>query len=324
MVLAIILMPFAAAGESTRLLFGRCLRLTWWSTTMLIPLGIGWLLDPLVRRLLELPDEWLPVDYAALSLFAVWWLFVFLRSGYRYAGPPTGPAWDVRRSCCEGCGYILADIPVSTNCPECGRPVAESMPERRQAPAFARAVTFAQANRMFWTTLRKLVFDKSFFARLAVHRDQARDRTFFIGACSLMAIVTSLTICVPWFLFDETLIGHPLVDAVVVACACLLGPVLLAGLAAATAAVLGHRTPQSAAVVSFYWAIGPLLLACCLLLCLASLALSMAAFEEWANAPARALACIVAAGIATVGLLLALAGARCLLRAFPHTRRANA
>lgn len=40
---------------------------------------------------------------------------------------------------CENCGYALGGIDVALVCPECGRPVALSLPERRAGSAWQRA-----------------------------------------------------------------------------------------------------------------------------------------------------------------------------------------
>jgi len=257
--LAVAMMPFAAAGERAGRLFGRCLRLTWWSTTMMVPLGVGWLAEPSWQRVLGRPNEWDPVDYAALGLFAMWWAFVWLRSGYRYAGPAEGPAWQARTPRCEKCGYAIVGLPVTTNCPECGRPVAESLPDRRTAPALATAETRAGCIRTFWPTVRAAVFDKTFFDRLAVHRDHARARTFCLTVCLVSAVTVLLGVAVVEAAFvHDPMLGHPLADATILACACFLGLVLSSGLAAALGSAVGRRPLQPVAVATFY-ALAPLI-----------------------------------------------------------------
>jgi hypothetical protein len=138
--LAVLLMPLAAAGERLTLLVGRCLRLTLWSTTTLIPLGVAmqwwpWGLDyfaPPYSSGLRPSDN--PVgDFCnrimviALLAFALWWLFVLWRSGLRYAGPADGPAWRARTPRCGNCGYNIATLRVDARCPECNQLVADSV-----------------------------------------------------------------------------------------------------------------------------------------------------------------------------------------------------
>lgn len=44
---------------------------------------------------------------------------------------PVPDARDEFTLLCEGCGYVLEGLPVERNCPECGRPIAHSLPARR-------------------------------------------------------------------------------------------------------------------------------------------------------------------------------------------------
>lgn len=43
---------------------------------------------------------------------------------------------------CEQCGYILEGLDPATNCPECGKPIAESLPERRTGTPFQQDPTW--------------------------------------------------------------------------------------------------------------------------------------------------------------------------------------
>lgn len=253
LVVAVAMMPFAAAGERASLLFGRTLRLTWWSTTLLIPLGIAWLVEPVMREWVGLPSGWHAVDYAALALFSMWWVFVLLRSGYRYAGPPNGPAWEVRRPRCESCGYTIAYLLHSTRCPECGRPVTQSLPDRRQQPPLSVTASFAETFRTFWPTARATVSGRSFFDRLSVCRGHDRARTFFLVTSILNALLLFMGIAALGFLVGgDVFTRNMLAGAVVASCAWMFFEVFLAGILAVIFAAAGRRPLRPTAVTAFY------------------------------------------------------------------------
>ncbi len=259
LLLTMLLMPFAAAGESARRLSGRCLRLSLWSTTLLIPLGVGWYLAPRWRKWLDLPDEWHPVDWILLLMFACWWVVVLLRSGRRYAGPAEGPAWRTRRPRCEGCGYEIVGLPVSTNCPECSRPVAESLPRRRTAPAFANSERPRRAVRAFLSALKRVVTDKTFFDTLAIHRGYGGARSFYLWLCvANVPLMFGVALCLHRIYAAQPLLGHALIDALTLSVALLVGQLLLPGLATGMLAVLGRRPFRPLATGMFY-AFSPLL-----------------------------------------------------------------
>lgn len=50
--------------------------------------------------------------------------------------PKPTPWEDESTPLCESCGYVVAGLPQDTNCPECGRPIAQSLPERRPGTTF--------------------------------------------------------------------------------------------------------------------------------------------------------------------------------------------
>jgi hypothetical protein len=247
------LMPFVAAGEPAGVLFGRCLRLSLWSTTLLLPLGAGWMVDPRLRQLVGLSPDWHPVDFIILSMFAVWWTFVVLRSGYRYAGPASGPACNTRPARCERCGYLIAHLPHSTKCPECSRPVLDSLPERRSLPAFAIAPTRRKRVAAFCRTLRDLTVDRAFFDHLAVHRGHAAARTFFITVCLLNAMLVFLVypaIELPYS--TRVVLGGHWGRAAVAGAAFLVGQLIVAGLICLVVAGLRRVPLQQTAVAVFY------------------------------------------------------------------------
>ncbi|MGJ8635234.1 MAG: hypothetical protein ACSHX5_00110 [Phycisphaerales bacterium] len=56
---------------------------------------------------------------------------------------------------CERCGYILEDLDQSLPCPECGKPISESLPERRVGTPWQQKRTFKTFMHTWWVTIRK-------------------------------------------------------------------------------------------------------------------------------------------------------------------------
>lgn len=63
------------------------------------------------------------------------------------------PADDVLL--CERCGYVLDATPREGMCPECGKPVAESLPERRVGSAWQERPTWSSLARTAWLVHRR-------------------------------------------------------------------------------------------------------------------------------------------------------------------------
>jgi len=251
--LAMALMPFANAGESTKALYGRCVRLVLWCTTLLIPLGVAWLLEPMFCRWLELPNVWKPEDFAGLGLFAIWCLAIMLRSCGRYAGSAEGPAWQPRTPSCVGCGYLVARIPVTTNCPECGMPVAVSLSAHEQSPTDATDDPSSQSPRPHWKARFVAIANNGLFDKPSVHGDPAKQRMSFYTVCPVTALLLSLSLTgVREALGFENISGSQWSDAVVLSCSILIGQIALAGLVAAMIALIRRRTMQSSAVATFH------------------------------------------------------------------------
>jgi hypothetical protein len=257
---AVSLMPFAAAGEKVGPLFGRCIRLTWWSTTTLLLLGLGWLLEGEFRKLIGLPAEpgWLPVDYALLAAFATWWLFVLLRSANRYAGPPEGPAWQPRTPVCHGCGYNIACLSHSTNCPECGGPVEESLPQNLDSPSYATAEGIIARSKTFWATVSRAFSGKAFFGRISVWRGHAQARRFVYRVVLFNAIIVAVFAAYVWpwesplhaRLADAGL--HRAYSGIIAFSILLMGQVLVLGLLTSALGLFCSKRFQPIVTACFY------------------------------------------------------------------------
>jgi hypothetical protein len=107
---------------------------------------------------------------------------------------------------CESCGYRLGGLPEAGNCPECGRPIADSTTRSpRRPPAWE-----TKARNRGGTFFRALLSPRRFFSTLNLHGDTSRSRWFaaiFLGVATLMnaktiiyhyANTTLLTISPPW------------------------------------------------------------------------------------------------------------------------------
>ncbi|MBL4808433.1 MAG: hypothetical protein JKY43_00045 [Phycisphaerales bacterium] len=55
---------------------------------------------------------------------------------------------------CESCGYILENLNHSLPCPECGKPIQESLPQRRTGTPIQHWYTSKNARKTWWMTLR--------------------------------------------------------------------------------------------------------------------------------------------------------------------------
>ncbi len=68
--------------------------------------------------------------------------------------PKPTPWEDEYTLLCERCGYAIEGLDQSGNCPECGKPVAESLPERRIGTPWQRKPGVGSLLATWWMTLR--------------------------------------------------------------------------------------------------------------------------------------------------------------------------
>lgn len=70
--------------------------------------------------------------------------------------PPSNPQSEVndKTLLCERCGYIIEGLPVAGVCPECGLPIEQSLPSRRQGSPMQRRHGFGPLLLTSWLVLR--------------------------------------------------------------------------------------------------------------------------------------------------------------------------
>lgn len=279
-VLAAVLMPYITIGERTRYLFARAVRLVLWSSTLLALLGLGVLAIGLFMPASPRPNSatifWpvtqplspgdifsIPSVVLATSFLGIWALWLFIRGGARYTGPAEGPAWQPQKPQCESCGYRLTGLSVESSCPECGSPVAESLPGRRRLSAFAAAPGLLARLRALPSTATVACLDRSFYQSLKTHGQIALARQFAICMCTIAGGIMALS----WLISADLWIRDWLYDwtgwsawLLTIWIATTLALVSLVGLAALLASRFGRRRMGLLAIGTFYWSAWLLLL----------------------------------------------------------------
>lgn len=147
---------------------------------------------------------------------------------------------------CEECGYSIEGLPTTGACPECGREIASSLPERRLGSPWQRGPSL----RSWWrTSLGLLRAPRAFWDQVRVD-DPARG--LLVDQCWIAAAGLAL---IPLIVFAPTRHGDTLLPLLVAAMVILvLGASVLMGLTLIEAAGArffasrrGWRVPRAAA-----------------------------------------------------------------------------
>lgn len=95
---------------------------------------------------------------------------------------------------CEGCGYTLNGLPETGNCPECGKPIAQSLGGHRKLSEFE----IRPSLRTFLVTSAAVIFQpRAFYSNLTT-RGTTRPAKLFVGVhCAIGAT-----------LFTVAIVGH--------------------------------------------------------------------------------------------------------------------
>ncbi len=261
--LAGLLAPYIAAGERTRRLLVRSVKLLLLGTTILFPVSLAVQWESL-RRIGRLDDE---VVYTLLTaLGSAWLCWIFVRSGSRYGGPTEGPAWEPRKVLCEACGYALTGLTVDRNCPECGRPIADSMPANRRPTPLAAARGIVARPAGYIHTLLRSLLRLSFFKHVAVHGDEyTAARRFAVWTAALafpwglLVTILSLLPVMEWRQIESNLmdVGIELGESVCIMASVwvfiAIGLLLIFGGLLVLGTRFGRQPTRPMAVVVFYW-----------------------------------------------------------------------
>lgn len=98
---------------------------------------------------------------------------------------------------CESCGYDIGGLNASGNCPECGRTVESSLPERREGSPWQRRPSIRSWMHTNYLMLRQ---PRSVFDRMRM------DGGSFLGLLAANLGLAGAMLAVPWV---GTLIGDP-------------------------------------------------------------------------------------------------------------------
>jgi hypothetical protein len=94
---------------------------------------------------------------------------------------------------CEGCGYRLRGLPIDSNCPECGRPIAESLGHQRLPPAWESS-SQQPFNAFFRTTFQVLFHPTHFYQVLETRSLDPSARSFAAWHWIASSLISGLAV----------------------------------------------------------------------------------------------------------------------------------
>jgi hypothetical protein len=162
---------------------------------------------------------------------------------------------------CEGCGYTLDGLPLTSNCPECGKPIAESAGDEHRRPPAWEATNGSPLAR-FWRSSGAIIFRPSHFFRTSTARGPLRDPwRFALLHWAMAAILFGCAGALHWWWYAKFIYFgvYPPLPLVIAALAILtfftlwILTRLAASLTTWEARYRGYRLPRSVVLRGLYY-----------------------------------------------------------------------
>jgi hypothetical protein len=196
LLLATLVMPWAAGGDRASSVWRRSVKNTYWSTTFIVPIALLITVYSHLHEVIPYPRHTaelilMTVIFLFFTFGVIGYLRILVCGASRYVGEPDGPAFAAREPTCDECGYAIVHLSLETRCPECGLPVRDSLPGGRRKPTGwhvneLRPRGVVELVHLQWTVLQ----DRNFFKRLPVQSGMATARHFWWATYILMCIVS--------------------------------------------------------------------------------------------------------------------------------------
>lgn len=156
---------------------------------------------------------------------------------------------------CEGCGYTLDGLPTTINCPECGKPVAESAVDDERSPAPFDAPGPGRIVRFFTTTAAALFRPSHFFRHTTARNSPRPALEFALIHWALTALLFGTAAWVHARNMGLTFVNVPFLVALIAVCFLSLWGIthLASRLTVWEARYRGIRLPQGAVLRGMYY-----------------------------------------------------------------------